>query len=135
MAAPAARPSVEPVDAFELPGWFGEQAVTWVADDSLGVSHHVRGTLHGPDEAEQTAVCDVLAGDHAYPVTALEDDARREMHQTWSLGQVLLVSYGDRLTLAAPGRVVDADLALEAVRRFAKAVGAPSRNFSVTLRL
>ena len=80
-------------------------------------------------------MCDVLAGDHAYPFAALDDVLRRDVHQAWSLGQVLLLSYGERLTLAAPGRVVDADLALESVRRFAKAVGAPPHRFSVTLRL
>ncbi len=124
--------SVAPVDAFELPAWIGEETVTWVAEDSLGTGHLVQGTLHGPGDS---AVCDVLAGDHAYPSAALDDVLRREMHQTWSLGQVLLLGYGDRLTLAAPGRVVDADLALESVRRFAKAVGAPRHRFSVTLRL
>lgn len=127
-----ARPAVEPVDAFELPSWIGEETVTWVAEDSLGAGHRVRGTARG---TSGSTVCDVLAGDHAYPAAALDDTVRRDMHQTWSLGQVLLLSYGERLTLAAPGRVVDADLALESVRRFAKAVGAPPHRFSVTLRL
>jgi hypothetical protein len=132
MAAAGPPSSVAPVDAFELPSWIGEETVTWVAGDSLGAGHLVRGTLHGPDE---TTVCDVLAGDHAYPFAALADGLRRDMHQTWSLGQVLLLTYDERLTLAAPGRVVDADLALDSVRRFAKAVGAPPHRFSVTLRL
>lgn len=132
MTAPGPRPGAEPVDAFELPAWIGEETVTWVAEDSMGAGHLVSGTLHGQSDR---AVCDVLAGDHAYPVAALDDTVRRDMHQTWSLGQVLLLSYDQRLTLAAPGRVVDAGLALEAVRRFAKAVGAPPHRFSVTLRL
>ncbi|QIK66442.1 hypothetical protein G7072_08820 [Nocardioides sp. HDW12B] len=132
MPAAGSPTSVAPVDAFELPAWIGEETVTWVAEDSLGAGHLVHGTLHGPTE---TTVCDVLAGDHAYPSAALDDVLRRDMHQTWSLGQVLLLAYDERLTLAAPGRVVDADLALESVRRFAKAVGAPPRRFSVTLRL
>ena len=132
MAGPGSRPAAVPVDAFELPAWIGEEVVTWVAEDSLGAGHLVRGTLHATGER---AGCDVLAGDHAYPVAALDDTVRRDMHQSWSLGQVLLLTYAGRLSLAAPGRVVDADLALEAVRRFAKAVGAPPHRFSVTLRL
>jgi hypothetical protein len=126
------RSGIEPVDAFDLPSWLGEERVIWVAEDSLGRHHRVSGTLHGPEE---TAACDVLAGDHAYPVVALEDAHRREVHQAWRLGQVLLLRCDERLTLAVPGSVVDEPLALEAVRRFAKAVGAPVDRFSVTLRL
>jgi hypothetical protein len=124
--------TIEPVDAFDLPPWLGEERVVWVAEDSLGLHHRVSGTLHGPEETE---VCDVLAGDHAYPVVALEDAHRREVHQAWRLGQVLLLRCDARLTLAVPGSVVDEPMALEAVRRFAKAVGAPVDRFSVTLRL
>ena len=69
---PGAGPpdSVAPVDAFELPSWIGEETVTWVAGDSLGAGHLVRGTLHGPAESTE---CDVLAGDHASPFAALDD--------------------------------------------------------------
>lgn len=127
-----AEGSMEPVDAFDLPSWIGEEEVVWVAEESLG-QPYVSGTLHGPDD--RSHVCDVVAGDHAYPVAALEESRRREMHQTWRLGQVLLVSRDGRLTLAAPGSEVDAGLALETLARFAKAVGAPADRFSVTLRL
>jgi hypothetical protein len=123
---------IEPVDAFDLPAWLGEERVIWVAEDSLGLHHRVSGTLHGPRETE---ACDVLAGDHAYPFVALHDPYRREVHQAWRLGQVLLLRCDGRLTLAVPGSVVDEPLALEAVRRFAKAVAAPVDRFSVTLRL
>jgi hypothetical protein len=129
------RPGVEPVDAFDLPSWLGEERVIWVAEDSLGQHHRVRGTLRGPEVDEVTEGCDVLAGDHAYPFVALDDAHRREVHQAWRLGQVLLLRCDGRLTLAVPGSVVDEPLALEAVRRFAKAVGAPVDRFSVTLRL
>lgn len=132
MAGSGEPAAIEAVDAFDLPAWLGEERVVWVAEDSLGLHHHVTGTAHGPDDTE---ACDVLAGDHAYPFVALEDSHRREVHQAWRLGQVLLVRCDGRLTLAVPGSVVDEPLALEAVRRFAKAVGAPVDRFSVTLRL
>lgn len=125
-------PRVDLVDAFELPAWIGEEPVTWAAEDSLGAGHLVAGTVRSDVEA---SVCDVLAGDRAYPTAVLAEPVRRRMHQEWALGQVLLLDYDDRLTLAAPGNVVDAPLALEALRRFAKAVGAPVDRFSVTLRL
>jgi len=132
MVAAGTRPPVEPVDPFELPSWIGEEPVTWMAQDSLGASHLVAGTLSGPTDSTP---CDVLAGDHAYPDAALEGDVRREMHQSWMLGQVLVVTYGERMTRASPGRVVDAEMALESLRRFAKAVGATQDRMNVTLRL
>jgi hypothetical protein len=132
MATEGGPTGIDPVDAFDLPAWLGEERVIWVAEDSLGLHHRVAGSLHGPEDTE---ACDVLAGDHAYPAVALTDPHRREVHQSWRLGQVLLLRCDGRLTLAVPGSIVDEPLALEAVRRFAKAVGAPVDRFSVTLRL
>ena len=57
------------------------------------------------------------------------------MHQAWEHGQVLLVSYAGRLTLAVPGTAYSADGALETVGRLAKAVGVQPGRFTVCLRL
>ena len=56
-------------------------------------------------------------------------------HQAWTHGQVLLVEYDGRLTLAVPGTAYSADGALETISRLAKAVGVRPGRFAVTLRL
>ena len=53
----------------------------------------------------------------------LDDDWRSRVHQAWTHGQVLLIDYDGRLTLAVPGTTFTADRALEAIGRLAKAVG------------
>lgn len=125
-------PEVGPADPFDLPEWLGVQKVTWSVDTSLGDSHLVSGRLHG--DAEELA-CDLLAGDLAFPTAVLAESWRHDAHQAWVQGQVLLVDRDGRLTLVVPGWSVDVERALEAVRRLAKAVGAPSERFSVALRL
>jgi hypothetical protein len=65
----------------------------------------------------------------------LDDGWRRQVHQAWTHGQVLLVEYDERLTLAVPGTGFTADLALEAIGRLAKAVGAKPGKFLAALRL
>ena len=126
------RPEVGPVDPFDLPEWLGVEQVTWSADSSLGSAHLVCGRLHtGTDEL----ACDVLAGDLAFPAAVRGEDWRHDAHQSWAHGQVLVVRYEGRLTLVVPGSTVEVERALEAVRRLAKAVGAPSERFSVSLRL
>ena len=54
---------------------------------------------------------------------------------SWTLGQVLLLEYDGRLTLAVPGTAYSADGALETISRFAKAMGVRPGHFTVTLRL
>ena len=132
------RHRVSPVDAFDLPGWLGEQEVRWVAESGLAGASLVTGRLDaaaGPDGAGETVVCDLLACDRAYPEPVLDETSRAHAHQAWTLGEVLLLEYDDRLTLVVPGSLMSAELALEAVRRLAKAVGASSRRFAVVLRL
>ncbi len=87
-----------------------------------------------PERADRLA-CDLLAADLAYPEPALSESWRREAHQAWAHGQVLLVTYDGRLTLAVPGTAYSADGVLETIGRFAKAVGVDAGRFSVTLRL
>jgi hypothetical protein len=128
----AAAEPVEPVDPFDLPEWLGKGAVTWTAESSVRSGHHVPGHLSA---ADGTAVaCDLLGADQAFPRPVLADDWRQRSHQTWAHGEVLLIEYGGRLTLAVPGSSFDADLALEAVGRFAKAVGVAPSEFLVALR-
>lgn len=122
---------VEPVDPFDLPEWLGAGPVTWTADSSVRTGHHVTGTLSGD---VGSVGCDLLGADQAFPRPVLDDDWRRQSHQAWNHGQVLLVEYGGRLTLAVPGSSFTADLALEAVGRLAKAVGVDPSGFVVALR-
>ncbi|HET6562840.1 MAG TPA: hypothetical protein VFG72_13275 [Marmoricola sp.] len=129
------RPDVAPVDAFDLPDWLGLTPVTWTAVDSIGTTHLVAGCLRGDGEPAEQLDCDVLACDLAYPLPVLDEGWRHDAHQAWTLDEVLLVEYDGRLTLVIPGTTVRAEPAMEAVRRLAKAVGAPADRFTVSLRL
>jgi hypothetical protein len=125
-------PAVSEVDPFDLPEWMGASEVTWRAGSSVRGSH-VSGVLVGADQAEQP--CDLLAADLAYPRPVLDDEWRRAAHQQWVHGQVLLVEYDGRLTLAVPGTHFTADRVLESLGRLALAVGAKSSGFVAALRL
>jgi hypothetical protein len=125
-------PSVEPVDAFDLPEWLGTGQVVWTARSSVHAGHHVEGELTGAGEA---LGCDLLAVDQAYPAPVLDEQWRRQTHQAWTHGQVLLVEYGGRLTLSVPGTEFTADRVLEAIGRLAKSVGVRPGEFLVALRL
>ena len=125
-------PDVLEVDAFDLPEWLGESEVTWRAESSIRGSHHLTGDLVGGDEA---LPCDLLAADLAYPQPVLDGHWRRAAHQQWTHGQVLLVEYGGRLTLAVPGTDFTADRVLESLARLAKAVGVKPSRFVAALRL
>lgn len=133
------RPAVAGVDPFDLPEWLGVAPVTWTAVDSIGATHLVAGCLRqdqpSPEGGDERLDCDVLACDLAYPVPVLDERWRHDAHQAWTLGEVLLVEYDGRLTLVVPGTTVTAEPALEAVRRLARAVGAPAHRFTVSLRL
>jgi hypothetical protein len=118
-------------DPFDLPDWVGVERVVWCSASGLG-GHLVAGELHSGD---QRLGCDLLAGDLAHPAPVLADSWRSAAHQAWSLGEVLLLLRDSRLTLTVPGSAVEVDVALEAVRRLARSVGAPSERFAVTLRL
>ena len=124
---------VAPVDAFDLPEWLGVEEVTWTARTSLGAAPQVTGTLTGASGS--TLECDLLACDLAYPRAVLEEKWRAAAHHAWQLGETQLLEYDGRLTLVVPGTRVGVDDALDAVRRLAKAVGAPSSRFTVAVRL
>ena len=127
---------MELVDAFELPEWLGTSQVTWAARSSVRGAQHIEGSLSATDpDGTDPLACDLLAADVAYPQPILSDAWRRQAHQAWEYGQVLLLSYGGRLTLAVPGTAYSADGVLETVGRLAKAVGVPPARFAVCLRL
>jgi hypothetical protein len=123
---------VAEIDAFDLPDWLGDTEVTWRASSSVRGSHHVEGDLLGGGDP---LPCDLLAADLAYPQPVLGDEWRRAVHQHWTHGQVLLVEYDGRLTLAVPGTEFSADRVLESLGRLAKAVGVKPSRFVAALRL
>jgi len=123
---------VRAVDPFDLPEWLGTSEVAWTARTSVRGASRIEGVLQG---AGEELPCDLLAADLAYPEPLLDDEWRRQAHQAWTHGQVLLVEYDGRLTLAVPGTAYSADGALETVGRLAKAVGVQPGRFVVTLRL
>ena len=125
-------PRVSEVDPFDLPEWLGEQEVTWQAGSSVRGSHHVSGDLTGRVHSHP---CDLLAADRAYPQPVLDPEWRRAAHQQWTYGQVLLVEYDGRLTLAVPGTDFTADRVLESLGRLAKALGVSPARFVAALRL
>lgn len=126
-------PAVVPVDAFDLPEWLGVDEVTWTAVTSLGSAPRVSGALSSASGS--SLECDVLACDLAYPQAVLDEKWRSGAHHAWQLGETLLLEYDGRLTLVVPGTSVGVEHALEAVRRLAKAVGAPADRFTVAIRL
>lgn len=140
---------VSEVDPFDLPEWLGERDVTWIATSSLTAGHRVTGVLRtgGPTpeqpkqqrpshgEPGEEEPCDLLAGDLAYPSPVLSEEWRSRAHHAWSLGESVLVQYDGRLTMVIPGLAVDAETALEAIRRLAKALGASQDRYTVALRL
>jgi hypothetical protein len=123
---------VQLADPFDLPDWIGTADVTWTALSSVRGAARIEGQLSGCDGELR---CDLLAADVAYPEPLLSDQWRRQAHQAWEFGQVLLVTYDDRLTLAVPGTAYSADGALETVGRLARAVGVRPGRFTVCLRL
>lgn len=127
----AATTTVE-VDPFDLPEWLAGGEVTWRASSSIRDTVRITGELSaGPERL----ACDLLAADVAYPTALLDPDWRRAVHEQWSFGQVLLLEYDGRLTLAAPGTGFTADAVLDTLSRLAKAVGVRPATFVAALRL
>lgn len=123
----------EPVDPFDLPEVLGTDDVVWHALDGLHDSHLVRGSL--VVEGHDDVPCDLFAVDEAYPRPVADDALRALTHQAWRHGQVHLLGVGGRLTLAVPGNRFTAEIAMAAVERLAKALGAVPACYAVHLRL
>jgi hypothetical protein len=129
---PAVPGAVRDLDPFDLPEWLGEGDVTWTPEGTVRSAHHVTGHLCGG--GDERLPCDLLAVDQAYPQPVADDELRHRAHQAWQHGQVLLVGYDDRLTLALPGSDFTADRVLDAIGRLALAVGAEPGSFAALLR-
>ncbi len=119
------------VDAFDLPDWLGERPVVWTTETTIG-NPQVPGALLSGDDSLS---CDLLACDRAHPAPVIPEAWRREAHSAWAMGQVLILSLDDRLTLVTPGVTVSVDAALESLRRLARAVGARPSSYSALVRL
>lgn len=124
--------AVRDLDPFDLPEWLGAEPVVWTPEGGIHDRYLVTGAL---STDERSLPCALLAVDEAYPEPVADDDLRHMAHQAWKYGEVLLVTLDDRMTLAVPGTSFTADLVLDALARFAKAVGARPESFSVLLRL
>lgn len=120
-------------DAFDLPDWVGTETVTWRSLEALDAGHLVRGELRG--ESGTTHPLDLLAADVAYPKVVCTDAERHDAQQAWQFGEVILLGVDGRVAAAVPTRRFDANLACEALRRVAKAVGADVARFWVSLSL
>ncbi|CAN5145556.1 hypothetical protein BH18ACT9_BH18ACT9_11220 [soil metagenome] len=131
----AAAVRVEAVDAFELPDWLGTSEVIWSATSGIHDGHLVSGELRGDAARMGPLGCDLLGVDQAYPQPVVDEGWRQRAHQAWTHGQVLLAEYDGRLTLMVPGNGFTADAALEAIGRFAQAVGASPSRYLAALRL
>jgi len=121
------------VDPFDLPDWLGTEQVTWRASADLRTGHHVGGEFLG--RGCGTLGADLYAVDEACPVPVAPDDLRQTAHRSWRRGEVALVDLDGRLALTIPGRGFDCDTVVDAVRRFARAVGADPASYAVLLRV
>ena len=122
--------SPEVADPFDLPHWVGAGECVWTTSDSIGQAR-VEGVLSGGAGKVELAV---LACDVAYPRPVLREQLRHDTHQAWAHGQVLLLADDDRFALPIPGTALDVDLLCEAIRRFARSVGAAPASFTVALQ-
>lgn len=93
----------------------------------------VRGVLRS-DRGDETPL-DLLAVDAAYPAVVCPDEHRKSAHQAWQFGELAMVEEAGRVTAAVPGTRFDANVACDVIRRLAKSVGAPTRNYTVSLAL
>lgn len=125
--------NISVVDAFDLPEWAGIEPVTWRATSAIDEGARVEGSLRGAGDHE--LALDLLAVDVAYPRPVCPDAERTAAHRAWQFGEVTLLSVDGRLAAGIPANQLDTDLASEALRRFARAVGADSSNVTLSIRL
>jgi hypothetical protein len=121
------------LDPFDLPEWLGTGQVTWEPTATLAASHRVEGVLRSGSGTDSLA-CALLAVDDAVPVPVATDAVRVAAQRAWQRGEVVLLEDAG-LTLAVPGTRLDSELAMTALARLAKAVGADPARYAVLLRL
>jgi hypothetical protein len=119
-------------DPFDLPEWVGAEQLQWSTEETRSTAL-ITGTLTG--ESGESLGLDLLCVDVAYPAAVVDERRRHDAHQAWHFGQVLLLDRDGRLAMSVPATHWDADMVLEALRRFAKAIGVPPSQISVLLRL
>jgi hypothetical protein len=119
-------------DPFDLPEWVGVEQLQWSTGETRSTAL-ITGTLTG--ESGTSLGLDLLCVDIAYPAAVVDESRRHDAHQAWHFGQVVLLERADRVAMAVPATRWDADMVLEALRRFAKAIGVPPSQISVLLRL
>jgi hypothetical protein len=122
-------------DPFDLPEWLGAVDVVWQATETVADADTVTGVLVDAERTERPLRLDLVAVDAAWPEPVCPETDRRAAHQAWHYGEVALLEGSPALVLGVPGSALGADLVSEAVRRFARAVGAKTQNYSVQLRL
>jgi hypothetical protein len=124
------------VDAFDLPEWLGIEPVVWHAVEGLDTGPLVVGTLRGDRSGTaREHVLDLLAVDAAYPRPVCPDEERHAVHQAWQFGEVALLDIDGRVAAGVPGTSFTADLACEALHRFARSVGASDGAYTVAITL
>jgi hypothetical protein len=106
--------------------------VTWRAEGILADSPRVLGSLSA---GQCSHPLDLLAVDAAYPRSVCTSQQRHDAHQSWHFGEVLLLTDAGRVAAAVPTVSFDAKLVVDTIQRVAKALGAPSSNFTVLLTL
>lgn len=128
----AERSEWQVADPFDLPEWLGEHDLTWTATSSIG-GPSAPGALCGADD--RCLPLAVLGADEAYPVPAVAETVRTQVHQAWRYGQVALLAAGSSYAVAVPAITVDVDLVCEALRRFAKAIAIDPDRIRVLVQL
>ncbi|MDP9442920.1 MAG: hypothetical protein M3P83_00640 [Actinomycetota bacterium] len=122
-------------DPFELPEWLAEAEVVWESTDTVAAASTVSGRLTDVAGRHPAVRLDLLAVDAAWPRPVAAEPDRCAAHQAWHYGEVALLQVPGGVALGVPGAAFSADLVSEAVRRFARAVGAKPQDYAVRLRL
>ena len=123
------------VDPFDLPEWLLSEEVVWEALEPVGGQVVAKGQLRAVGSSDAPLRLDLMAVDAAWPVPPCPSADRRAAHQAWHFGQVVVLDQDGAPALGVPATEFSADLALEALRRFAKAVGSDPWRYAVHLHL
>jgi hypothetical protein len=125
--------TIRTVDPFDLPEWLGTDDVVWSSTAGLDEGPRVHGEFR--NDADGRLGFDLLAVDAAYPLVSCPEAERHDAHQSWRFGEVLILEVEGRPAAGVPASEFDPNLACEAMRRVARAVGAEAGRFSVSLSL
>ena len=135
MVPPDASDGSALLDPFSLPEWLAFAQVVWEAQESVADKTVAKGRLRAVDADAEPMALDLVAVDSAWPAAECSPADRRAAHQAWHYGQVVLLDHAGVAALGVPTTSFSADAALEALRRFAKAVGSDPWRFSAHLLL